>query len=129
MKKLRREESDDWRLVRKVFWNSMLQARYQNMKERLFKTGKTEAFGMVKQLEGRRAIAPMKSLNGGTVFEHDKISDMMAEQLGQGCEKEKEVEEVDVMADMEDLRIALKERPPNMAGGIDKMGYPFQRFW
>jgi len=129
MKKLRREGSEDRKLVQKVFRNRLLQERYRKMKDQLAKTGEIEAFRMVKQLEGRRAIPPMQSPDGRTVFEFEKVSDMIVEQLEPGEEKERVEEEVKISAKMEDLKTALKDSPSNTAGGIDKMSYLLLRFW
>jgi len=91
--------------------------------------GEIDAFGMVKQLEGRRAVPPMQTQEGQTVFEFDKVSDMIAEQLKPGEERERGGEEIEIEADMEGLKIALRDSPSNTAGGIDKMSYPLLRFW
>ena len=72
MKRLRREGSEDWKLVRKVFRNHLLQERYRKIRSRLEKTGEIEAFKMVRPLEGRRAIPPMQTPDGQTIFEFEK---------------------------------------------------------
>jgi len=40
MKRLRGEGSNDWKLVRKVFRNHLLQERYRKMKDRLADDGR-----------------------------------------------------------------------------------------
>jgi len=129
MKKLRRKGLEDWKLVRKVCRNRLLQERYRTMKSRLAKMGEIEAFRMVKPLEGRSAIPPMQTPEGRTVFEFEKVSDMTAEQLEPGEEKDVVDERIEISVTMEDLKAAIKASPSNTAGGIGKMSYPLLRFW
>ena len=129
MKRMRRDRSGDWTLVQKMFRNMILQERFNYMKNTLEKARELGVFRMVKPLERRRAVPLMENDNRDTVFEHDKISNMIAEQLCsyKGAEWVEEVVEIEVEG--EELRAALKASPTNIAGGWDKMSYPLLRFW
>ena len=129
-KKMRREGNKDWKLARKVFRNMMIKKRYEKMKEELGSMKDPMIFRAIKQLEGRRAIPPITKANGQKAFEHEEISDLIAEQLNPNDELMKEDEnecEIDITED--EIDYGIKTSPSNTATGIDAMSYPMIRFW
>jgi len=86
MKMMRRKGDKDWKLVRKVFRNRLINTRYEYMKDILSKKKDKDIFKIVKCLEGRRAIRPMIIEDGMKVFQHDQIGHLIAAQLQPGEE-------------------------------------------
>ena len=60
MRKLRRESKTEWKLARKIFRMMMINRRYENMKMKLRNMKDLEIFKAIKQLEGKRAIPPIR---------------------------------------------------------------------
>jgi len=128
MKVMRRKGDKDWKLVKKVFRNRMINTRYEHMKDILSKKKDKDIFKIVKWLEGQRAIPPMVMGNGTKVFQHDQIGHLIVEQLQSGEETEFERNTVDIRMTKEELKFVLDISPRNTAAGIDRMSYPLLRF-
>jgi len=129
IKVMRRKGDKDWKLVRKVFRNRLINTRYEYMKEILSKEKDKDIFKIVKCPEGRRVIPPMIMENSMKVFQHEQIGQLIAEQLQPGEGMNFERSTVDVQMTKEELKIALDTLPRNRAAGIDRMSHPLLRFW
>ena len=100
------------------------------MREELGKMKDVEIFKAIRQLEGRRAIPPIRKDDGTKEFDHEKISDMIAEQLNPGEPIiDNDETEIDIDVTEEEIEYGIKTSPRNTANGIDGMSYPFVRFW
>ena len=84
---------------------------------------------MVKDLEGRWSIPPIKDKNGQPRYTHEEISDIIAKQIKSDEFKEWSNVEVDITVDAQELRTGLNRSPGNTAGWYDGKSYPFLRFW
>lgn len=91
-RKMRREGNKGRKTVRKVFRNMIIKERYENMKKDLDCMKDPTIFKTIKELEGRRAIPRITKTDRHKVFEHDEISDLIAEQLNPSKEKTTENE-------------------------------------
>ena len=108
----------------------MIKKRYEAMQKELGSMRDPEIFKAIKQLEGRREIPPMTKTNGTKAFEHEEISDRMAEQLNPSEEINKEDERhCDINITNEEIEYRVKTSPSNTATGIEGMSYPMIRFW
>ena len=107
----------------------LLQARYDNMKEKLNRCKDPHIFQAIKGLEGRRAIPPMKKEDGEIATTHKEISDMIAQQLEPVPDTPMIRTTIDIEITEEELEEAIHNSPTNTAGGVDKMSYPLMRFW
>ena len=129
-RRMRREGNEGWKIARKVFRNTMITKRYEKMKEDLGNMKDPLIFQAIKQLEGRRAIPPITKTDGNKIFEHEEISDLIAEQLNPIDKVTDEIEEeseVDITED--EIDYGIKTSPSNTATGIDGISYPMIRFW
>jgi len=122
-------KKEEWSLARKVLRNRLIQGRYDNLKNKLSKAKDPEIFRMVKDLEGRRSIHPIKEMGGLQRYTHKEISDIIAKLIESNEPKEWSNIEVDIMVDAQELRDGLNRSPNNTAGGYDGISYPFLRFW
>ena len=129
-KGMRREGNEGWKLSRKVLRNTIINKRFEGMREELEKMKDVDIFKAIKQLEGRRAIPPIRKEDRTKEYDHEKISDMIAEQLNpsENCEKQ-DNDEIDIGIENDEIDHGLKTSPRNTATGTDKMSYPFVRFW
>ena len=80
-RKMRREGNEGWKTARKVMRNMMIRGRYESMKKELGSLKDPMIFKAIKELEGRRAIPPITKPDGSKVYEHEEMSDLIAEQL------------------------------------------------
>ena len=120
---------EEWSLARRVLRNRLIQGRYDNLKDKLSRAKDPEIFRMVKDLEGRRSIPPIKDKDGLPRYTHEEISDIIAEQIESDEPKEWSNIEIDITVDAQELRDGLSRSPGNTAGGHDGISYPFLRFW
>jgi len=97
----------EWSLARKMLRNSLIQGRYDNLKNKLRKARDLEIFPMVKDLEGRRSIPPIKDIDGQPRYTHDEISDIIAKQIESDEPQEWSNIEVDITVDAQELRDGL----------------------
>ena len=128
--KMRREGKEGWKIARKVFRNTIITKRYEKMKEDLGNMKDPLIFRAIKQLEGRRAIPPITKNDGNKIFEHEEISDLIAQQLNPIEKISDDIEEnceVDITED--EIDYGIKTSPSNTATGIDGISYPMIRFW
>ena len=108
----------------------MFKKRYEKMKEDLNNMKDPEIFRAIKHLEGRRAIPPITTKEGIMVYEHDEISNLIAEELNPSEETaEIETDRWDIEISEEEIDYGIKTSPSNTATGIDGMSYPMIRFW
>jgi len=119
MKVMRRKGNKDWKLVRKVFRNRLINTRYKHMKEILSKKKDKDIFKIVKCLEGRRAIPPMMTEEGIKVFQQEQIGQLIAVQLQPEERMDCERDTVDVKMTKEELMLVLDPSPRNTVAGID----------
>jgi len=126
---MRRKGDQDWKLVRKVVRNRLINTRYEHMKKVLSQKRDKDVSQMVKCLEGRRAIPTMIIDDGTRVFQHEQIGQLIADQLQLGEKTSFEKETVDVKITPEELKFGLDTSLRNTAAGIDRMSYPLLRFW
>lgn len=130
LKAMRRTGNKGWKTARMVLRNEIMTQRWKGMKEELGKMKDVEIFKAIKQLEGRRAIPPIRKDDGTREFEHDKISDMIAKQLNPSEPQiDEDTTEIDIDLTNEQIEYGLKTSPRNTANGIDGMSYPLMRFW
>ena len=120
---------EEWSLARKVLSNRLIQGKYDNLKNKLSQAKDPEIFRMIKNLEGRRSIPPIKDKNGQMRYCHEEISDIIAEQIESDKPREWSNIEVDITVNALELRKGLDRSPGNTAGGYDGISYPFLRFW
>ena len=130
LKAMRRSGNKEWKTARMVLRNEILAKRWEGMREELGRMKDVEVFKAIKQLEGRRAIPPIRKDAGNREFDHDKISDMIAEQLNLS-ETAMEIDktEIDVNLTDEEIKYGINTSPRNTANRIDGISYPFIRFW
>ena len=127
---MRREGNEEWKTARKVFRNTMIRERYENMKKSLGNMKDRKIFRAIKELEGRRAIPLIRNPDRSRVFENEEISDLIIEQLNPTEENDTENEErYDIEITEEEIDYGIKTSPANTATGIDSMSYPMIRFW
>ena len=130
LKNMRRSGNMMWKTARKVLRNTIISKRFEGMREDLEKMKDVDIFKAIKQLEGRRAIPPMIKEDGTREYDHDKISDMIAEQLSPSERTDTSDKTViDIDATSEEIEYGVNTSPRNTANGIDGMSYPFIRFW
>ena len=108
-RKMRRVKTKGWETTRKVFRNMMINKRYEKMKMELGSMKDPDIFRAIKQLEGRRAIPPITMPNGQKIFEHNQISDMIAEQLNPSENiYEKQEDECDIDISDEEIEYGIR---------------------
>ena len=130
VKFLRRSaDREGWRLARKVLRNRLINERYDYLKRTLEQTKDPEIFKAIKALDGRRVVPAMVKENGDTVYNHEGISDLVADQLKAESPRVWDGGEVDLVVEEEEITKALKDSPTNTACGKDNIRYPFLRFW
>jgi len=57
----RSKKREEWSLARKVLRNRLIQGRYENLKIKQNKAKDPEIFRMIKNLEGRKSIPPIRT--------------------------------------------------------------------
>ena len=120
---------EEWSLARNVLRNRLIQGRYDNLKNKLSKAKYPEIFHMVKDLEGRRSVPPIKDKDGQPRYKHEEISDIIAKQIESDEPREWSNVEVNITVDAQELRKGLDRSLGNTAGGYDVISYPVLRFW
>jgi len=116
---------EEWSLARKVLRNRLIQGKYDNLKNKLSQAKDPEIFRMIKSLEGRRSIPPIKDRDGQIKYCHEDISDIIAEQIESDKPREWSNIEVDITVNALELKKGLDRSPGNTAGGYDGIRYPF----
>jgi len=125
----RRGEKDMWKVARAVFRNSVIQARYDWMKEKLSKAKDPDIYKMIVTLEARRTVPPLITEDGTKLSSHKAMADCFGSQLNPVPEEKWTRQDVDLDVDDAELGYALRTSPGNTAGGIDGMSYPLLRFF
>ena len=129
-RKMRREGNEGWKTARKVLRNIMIRGRYEYMKKELGSLKDPMIFKAIKELEGRRAIPPITKPDGSKVYEHEEMSDLIAEQLNLSKRANTEEEGIcDIDITESEIDEGIKTSPANTATGMDGMSYPMIRFW
>jgi len=125
----RRGEKEMWKVARAVFRNSVIQARYNSMKEKLSKAKDPDIYKMIITLEARRTVPPLIFGDRAKLSSHEDMADCFGSQLNPVPEETWTRHEVDLEVDEAELGYALRTSPGNTAGGIDGMSYPLLRFF
>jgi len=125
----RREEKEIWKVGRAGFRNSVIQARYEWMKEKLSMAKDPDIYKMIVTLEGQRTVPPLISGNGTKYSNHEEIAESFRSKLNPVSKGQWTRNEVNLDVDEAELGWALKASPGNTAGGIDGMSYPLLRFF
>ena len=125
----RRGEKEMWKVARAVFRKTVIQARYEWMKERLSKAKDPDIYKMIMTLEARRTVPPLISGDGTKLSNHEEMAECFGSQLNPVPEGQWTRDEISLDVDEDELGRALKASPGNTAGGIDGMSYPLLRFF
>ena len=131
VKNLRRSgNKESWKLARRVFRATLIQKRYDSIKENLSKIKDADMFKHIRDLETKRTLPPMDDGEGNIVHEFHGICDLIAQQLDPVEKREERVvENIEIEASMDELKEGLETSPRNTASGVDQVSYPMLRFW
>jgi len=125
-----RRRLHDFRLVRKIYWAAVVQARYRRMAEVLSTAKDPEIFRYVHALNTSRTLPAMDDGAGRMCRSHEDISELIAEQLDPVDKVEWVADNCDVWDLVsENVEAGLRMSPSNPGTSFDHMSYPFARFW